>query len=643
MNTKKSSAYSLNKSRKILRASYDCYKKKWKDLPHNELNVIEGDLQDLEQACQANDRQKADYLARKLEDFTQEKCKKSIFDYTTELVIALVIALAIATLVRSMWFEPYEIPTGSMRPTFKEQDHVLVSKTTFGINLPLTTDHIYFDPELVKRTGIFIFSGDGVNLNDTDTSYFGIFPAKKRYIKRCMGKPGDTLYFYGGKIYGIDKDGNDLSEIYDDPRLSKLDHVPFIYFEGRVSGSQGKPGSNNVSEITFRQMDLPIGRLTIKNSGEVEGEIFNGTDWIKDKPSSQETPHTTLQTYSDFWGFRNYAMARLLTREQVEKYSGVSTSGLKEGLLYLELRHNPSLTYPKPRFIRDEYDNFNLLLTPYVTIIPLDQQHLDAIMDNMYTARFVVDHGRAKRYSVENNHHLNGQSPYFPGVPDGTYEFYYGKADKLLWTGITSQLPDDHSLYKRDPQNIQRLFNLGIDMLTLYEPHAANQAHMPTRYAYFRDGDLYLLGAPVLKKDDETLIAFNKQEVEHEKKSTDKAPYIPFKDYGAPLVDGKIDKEFIKTFGFKIPEKHYLALGDNYAMSADSRYFGYVPESNIQGSPSLILWPPGSRWGCPNQKPYPWISLPNVIVWSIVILILAIWYCIHRRNLRKPVFKKLSS
>ena len=82
-------------------------------------------------------------------------------------------------------------------------------------------------------------------------------------------------------------------------------------------------------------------------------------------------------------------------------------------------------------------------------------------------------------------------------------------------------------------------------------------------------------------------------------------------------------------------------LGDNHAMSQDSRYFGPVPQANLQGAPSLIIWPPGDRLGSPNQKPYPFLNLPRLIVWSIAAAIALIWFAIHRRNMRRPLFKKL--
>lgn len=624
--TKNARPYSLHKSRGILKWVYSWYKRKGSKLSGGQLDNLESNMLELDQALLQKKREEASLKARQLEQFAHENCTKSFLEYGWELLIALIVALVIATIVRQIWFELYEIPTGSMRPTFREQDHLTVTKTAFGINFPLETKHLYFDPTLVQRTSVLIFSGDGLPMPDVDTTYFGIFPYKKRYIKRCIAKPGDSIYFYGGRIYGVDKEGNDITELRDAPWMQTLEYVPFLSFDGT-------PDKVNLNTMVLRQMHVPYGRVSKTSGGRIEGEVFDGKAWVKDQPLAQVVPHATIQTYSDILGMRNYAEARLLTKEEL-KQQFQNIKDIPEGVLYLQLHHTPSLTYPRPI---DEQGRIDV--SGYDAILPLQQHHLDVLMDHLYTARFVIEDGVARNYSLVNRR-VRPDNPRFAGVPDGTYEFYSGKASKIIWGGIEKAVPAEDPLYSHDPKNIQKLYNFGIEMSGYYAPTPQNKTYFPNRYAYFRDGDLYLLGAAILKKDDPVLIAFNEREQKRQSQATAKAPYVAFKDYGPPMKGGHIDVDFIRTFGVKVPEQHYMVLGDNHAMSSDSRVFGFVPQNNLQGAPCWIIWPPGDRLGSPSQKPYPFMNLPRAIVWTAAGLIAAIWYAIHCRNLRKPIFVK---
>ena len=624
---KKPSLYSLSKSRSILKSVYAFYKRHRDSLKDSEITTLEETMSILDGALLEKNKLEASQKAKELEVFSQIHFKKSFFDYSKELIIALLVALFIATLVRQMWFEPYEIPTGSMRPTFREQDHLTVTKTAFGINTPLMTTHLYFDPDLVERSGILIFSGDGIPLLDSDTKYFGLFPYKKRYIKRCIGKPGDAIYFYGGLLYGVDRDGKEITEFKSSPWMQSLEYIPFLSFSGQMS-------LMNTHTVLIRQMLLPCGKLEFNGTEEIKGLIFNGHTWIKDSPLGQKEKHDTIETYSDIFGIRNYAEARLLTLEELKQFN-LYDETLEEGELYLQLHHTPSLTYPKAIL-----EKGNIHITGYTAIIPLQKKHLNELMNNLYTARFVVEEEKGYRYSLEEKI-KKLTTPSFLGVADGIYEFYFGKAYSVQFGGILKRVPEDNPLYSHDKQNIQKMFNRGIEIETNEEPSLKNLFNFPHRYAYFRSGDLYLMGAPILKKEDPTLQAFNLKEKEKETKGTEKKPYVAFKDYGAPTKDGVIDRDFIRTFGVTVPEKHYLVLGDNHAMSFDSRGFGFVPENNIQGAPSWIIWPIGDRLGTPPQKPYPFLNFPRGVVWSIIASLACIGFIIQRRSLRRPIFKKI--
>jgi len=387
--------------------------------------------------------------------------------------------------------------------------------------------------------------------------------------------------------------------------------------------------------IIFKHMDQPIGRLSFNRIGTHRGEINIDGKWRKDRPFGEDE-NQAISSFGDYWGIGNFAMARLVNREELEELTTFDPDKYGDAELYLQLRHTPNLSYPPPRLYK-EGRHMGVQLPAFESVIPLQREHLDAIMDNIYTSRFVIKNGRARRYSVENNSFRAG-NPNFADVPDGTYEFVNGKAEKVGLKGWTTELPDDHPLNKRSTDRIKELFNMGIEMLTSYEPYTYFQIYYPHRYAYYRDGDLYLLGAPILKKDDPTLQQFIANEKIRESKGTTQHPYKAFVDSGPPLKDGKIDVDFVKAFGVKVPEKNYLALGDNHAMSKDSRLFGFVPEDNIQGAPSILLWPPGHRWGFPPQTSYPFFTVPRLIIWGVVGLLVLVWYVLHRRRMSRRLF-----
>ena len=185
------------------------------------------------------------------------------------------------------------------------------------------------------------------------------------------------------------------------------------------------------------------------------------------------------------------------------------------------------------------------------------------------------------------------------------------------------------------PDLVRKMFNYGID----FDKRFIMETNYTTgRFAYFRDGNLYVMGSPVFKKGDAPLKAFAQKENELSESANAQNPYVPFTDTGPPLdKDGKLDTAKIKLYGLLIPPEMYVALGDNFAMSGDSREFGFVPAGNLRGGPSFIFWPFGSRFGPPNQPSYPWLTLPNTIAWLIGLICIGFWYRFHRRHHKLPL------
>jgi signal peptidase I len=625
-------SYSLFKSKTVLRHSYRLFNRRKRELTKEAQEDFQAQLLSLHQATEARDRKEASEQAKKIEIALKKYFKKSRLRKAIDTTLALGVALFIAIVVRQTWFELYEIPTGSMRPTLKEKDRLVVSKTDFGINFPLSPRHFYFNPELVKRSGIVVFTGENLDMHDVDTRYFFILPGKKQLVKRMIGKPGDSLYFYGGLIYGVDKDGRDISPELQQESLSYLEHIPFIYPSGKVTTPK-TPIHGIYPSAILHQMNEPIARLQFNELNQMRGEMLT----LK---ATHFPGFPQVSDYYDLWGFKNFATARLLTKTQVEELTYFDTATAPETKLYLELKHHPSLQSLK--LTHDEMGRLRPSLSMSTSIIPLQEKHFQALFDNLYTARFIVKDGKAMRYGFNPKYaSANRFLPDLPGVPNGMYEFYNGKAYAIKWQGIASELPDSHPLYERTPSRLQLLFNLGIEFDTRFSPQGKSQPISPSRYAYFRNDELYLLGAPIFKNDDPALDDFILKEYEKQSVSSSLNPYYPFHDQGPPLrSDGSVDVDFIRHYGLTVPPKMYLVLGDNHAMSADSRDFGFVPEENLRGSPDFVFWPPGNRFGPPVQPSFPLINFPRVFTWFFFTTAVAVWYAIQtKKNKQLPPLK----
>jgi len=619
--------YTKKKCQTILHSTYARFEKKKGSLSESVKQEIKNGILILQAAIHDSDRPKMVESAKTLQRLRKEHLSKTSIELLLEYSVGIAVALLIAVLVRPMVFELYVVPTGSMRPTILEQDRLFVSKTSYGINIPLVPNQFYFDKDLVDRCDGVAFTGENLDIPNVDVMNFYVLPGKKQLVKRLLGKPGDTLYFYGGQIYGFDIDGKDISAELQPEYLNYVTHVPFITFEGKVR-TAGSHTQGLSSPVVFVQYGMPVAELDAITSSMVHGRM------LPQKGADGSERH--FDHYYEMWGIANYGMVRLLTPAQMKQFSRTSHLD-SDAKAYLEIDHHPNLYSATVN--RDLKGRIRPQIGSFTSYLALTDIHLQKLFSHMTTMRFIVKDGRFFQYSYEGiKKEYHRYSPSFKGIPDGTYEYANGTAYEISSLGNRSEVRHEHPLTKYSAEKTLFFFNLGIEMFSPFLPSSPEDLLRPSRYTFFKDGNLYLMGQEIVGKNDPQMVDFLQSEYAKQAAGTSSRPYLPFEDEGPPLLtNGKLDREKIMKQGLVIPKDHYLALGDNYEASLDSRDFGFLPRTNIRGAPTFIFWPISSRFGGFPGPSMHFFNLPRLLMWGIVVIAMIIYSYISRKKLNKPI------
>ena len=118
--------------------------------------------------------------------------KKKILIIIVDNAKTLLGALVIAILIRSLFFQPFYIPSSSMEPTLLVGDRIFVSKYTYGYSKhsfpfsPNISNERFFSKSPI-RGDLVVFKTPADNRTD--------------YIKRLIGLPGDSIQFVNGELF----------------------------------------------------------------------------------------------------------------------------------------------------------------------------------------------------------------------------------------------------------------------------------------------------------------------------------------------------------------------------------------------------------------------------------------------------------
>lgn len=221
--------------------------------------------------------------------------EKTKFENFISIVWAILIALAIRTLI----FEPFSIPSGSMKPNFLVGDYLFVSKYPYGFS----NTSILLEPNMIKDR-ILEFEkpkpGEVIVFKPSHDHYEAFIDRVMgiNYIKRLIGMPGDKIQVKSGILYinnepvkrkeagiFVDTDGSVLKKYIETlPNnvsyfiLEESDNKPWDNTEIYIvpEGHYFFMGDNRDHSIDSRFMNGPIGYVPCdKLVGRAEMIIFS--------------------------------------------------------------------------------------------------------------------------------------------------------------------------------------------------------------------------------------------------------------------------------------------------------------------------------------------------------------------------------
>lgn len=154
-----------------------------------------------------------------------ESPEKSEGGSLLELIVIVAVAIALALLIQAFLVKPYRIPSGSMLPTLKIGQRILVNRVEGRLGTPSRGQIIVFvppagdgEPECGVRDGQEY--APGLVYRDGTADYSDVkMPCPKpgpgkydeTYVKRLVGMPGENISVKRGRVW---INGRQLSEPY---------------------------------------------------------------------------------------------------------------------------------------------------------------------------------------------------------------------------------------------------------------------------------------------------------------------------------------------------------------------------------------------------------------------------------------------
>lgn len=154
----------------------------------------------------------------------------------------VILAILTIILIRSIAFNYYLIPSGSMYPNLKIGDHVFVNRLSYSIHNPFSKTQSYKIGE-IKRGDIVVFYA----------------PNNEVMIKRVVGLPGDEIRVVNDILY---INGKEVPHLFSN---DKFDNDTSFPLQEKQNLTIENIGNKNYNILTISKEDMDKNKIYYKN------------------------------------------------------------------------------------------------------------------------------------------------------------------------------------------------------------------------------------------------------------------------------------------------------------------------------------------------------------------------------------------